>query len=238
MLTKNLAGQGCYLFAYLTTTGLPKTGDSANITSAISKDGAASSATATANPTEIGAGVYWQPLSQAETNANALAIYSSSTTASVLIVQVFILTDRSGVTVGTNNDKTGYALTTGEHTLISGTDVPAALTAQGLTTARATKLDSLDATVSSRLATASYTAAPATTDIVTALLAATPTLRSQQSITAPNVSDCLVGGWVAAAGKEAVVAGSPPTLTGYLPDGVTAYRTFVLDSATSPTERS
>lgn len=54
------------------------------------------------------------------------------------------------VTVGTNNDKTGYSLTAGEHTLISGTDVPTALTAQGYTSGRAPKLDQLDAAVSSR----------------------------------------------------------------------------------------
>ena len=34
-----------------------------------------------------------------------------------------------GVTVSTNNDKTGYALTAAEHTLISGTDVPNAMNA-------------------------------------------------------------------------------------------------------------
>jgi hypothetical protein len=44
--------------------------------------------------------------------------------------------------------KTGYALTAGEHTLISGTDVPAALTAQGYTMARAPKLDFLDLSIS------------------------------------------------------------------------------------------
>lgn len=53
------------------------------------------------------------------------------------------------VTVGTVNDKTGYALTAGEHTLISGTDVPAALTAQGLTTTRASYLDTLNDLVAS-----------------------------------------------------------------------------------------
>jgi len=37
--------------------------------------------------------------------------------------------------VTTVSDKTGYALTSAEHTLISGTDVPAGLTARGLTAA-------------------------------------------------------------------------------------------------------
>lgn len=44
-------------------------------------------------------------------------------------------------------DKTGYALTTAEHTAISGTDVPAAMTAQGYTTARAGFLDTLNGIV-------------------------------------------------------------------------------------------
>jgi hypothetical protein len=54
------------------------------------------------------------------------------------------------VTAGTVTDKTGYSLSTADHTLISGTDVPAALTAQGYTGARATKIDNLDAAVSTR----------------------------------------------------------------------------------------
>src|SRR5258708_10494059 len=39
-------------------------------------------------------GVYWQPLSQAETNANAVALFWSSTTASVLIAPLVVLTDQ------------------------------------------------------------------------------------------------------------------------------------------------
>jgi hypothetical protein len=76
--------------------------------------------------------------------------------------------DASGrVTVITNDDKTGYALTSGEHTTIQS-DVQTGLTGQGYTTTRAAKLDDLDATVSSRLAASSYTA-PDNTDIVSAL---------------------------------------------------------------------
>ena len=63
-----------------------------------------------------------------------------------------LATDASGrVTVGSNADKTGYTLTSGEHTQIQS-DVQSGLTAQGYTTARAPKLDNLDATVSSRAA--------------------------------------------------------------------------------------
>ena len=90
------------------------------------------------------------------------------------------------VTASTVSDKTGYALTTAEHTAIA-TDVQTGLTAQGLTTARAGYLDTLNglvtaiwasltsaattagslgklivdnlnATIGSRLATSGYTA--------------------------------------------------------------------------------
>jgi hypothetical protein len=47
----------------------------------------------------------------------------------------------------TVTDKTGFALTSAEHSLISSTDVPAALTAQGYTTARAGYLDTLNGLV-------------------------------------------------------------------------------------------
>jgi len=50
------------------------------------------------------------------------------------------------VTVGTNNDKTGYALTAGEHTNIA-TDTQTGLTAQGYTVARAGFLDTLNGLV-------------------------------------------------------------------------------------------
>jgi hypothetical protein len=47
----------------------------------------------------------------------------------------------------TVTDKTGFALTSAEHSLISGTDVPAGLTAQGYTTTRAGYLDTLNGIV-------------------------------------------------------------------------------------------
>jgi hypothetical protein len=50
------------------------------------------------------------------------------------------------VTVGTNNDKTGYALTAGEHTNIAS-DTQTGMTAQGYTTTRAGYLDTLNGLV-------------------------------------------------------------------------------------------
>lgn len=92
MIFKNTAGQGVYLYA-TTSSGAPDTGDSANITVTISKDGGAASATATAHPTEIGAGAYWLPLAQAETNANAIFIAASSATSGVRLAPVIVYTN-------------------------------------------------------------------------------------------------------------------------------------------------
>lgn len=58
------------------------------------------------------------------------------------------------VTVGINADKTGYALSAPEHTAIGTTDVPAGLTAQGYTGARAAFLDTLNGLATSVWTTA------------------------------------------------------------------------------------
>ena len=123
MLAKNTSGQGLYLYA-VDTGASPvagKTGDASNITGHYSLDGAAAGTFGTAHPTEIGGGVYWQPLAQAETNGDQAAYYWASSTSGVVIDPVFESTgppsfnsltiDGSGhVTSGTVSDKTGYAL--------------------------------------------------------------------------------------------------------------------------------
>lgn len=63
----------------------------------------------------------------------------------------------AGVTAVTVSDKTGYTLTSAEHTAISGTDVPAALTAQGYTSVRAGYLDALNGLVAAVWAAGSRT---------------------------------------------------------------------------------
>src|SRR4051794_32664675 len=97
MLFKNAASQGVYLFAYDSTNNIPKTGDAGNIAGSISKDGGAPAPAAMAHPTEIGGGVYWQPLTQAETNANAVGLYWSSTTAGVQVDPLIALTSAGAI---------------------------------------------------------------------------------------------------------------------------------------------
>jgi hypothetical protein len=97
MLKKNVAGQGIYLVAWDTLNNQGKTGDAANITGNVSKDGGAGAGFGTANPTEIGGGVYWQPLAQGETNANEIACYWSSATANIQINPRIVSTDNGGL---------------------------------------------------------------------------------------------------------------------------------------------
>jgi hypothetical protein len=84
---KNTAGQKFNVLAVNSGTGLPVTGDAANITAQISKDFGAFVSLTDTNPTELDStnapGVYVFDLSQAETNADVLTIVPTSTTANV-----------------------------------------------------------------------------------------------------------------------------------------------------------
>lgn len=153
MLLKNTASQGVYLFAYDVSNDSPKTGDAANITGQISKDGLASAATATANPTEIGGGIYWQPLSATETNANALACRWSSSTSGVRIDPVIVFT--SGVNLPTAPHSAANGL------LTSGTSTGQLSVTNGRVILHTTGLDPIliESTINARQALAIIAAA-------------------------------------------------------------------------------
>lgn len=86
MILKNKSGQGIYLYAYVAATLVAKTGDAANITGFRSLDGAAeTSGFTTTHPTEIGHGIYWQPLTQGEANGEAYSYAWSSSTGGVVV---------------------------------------------------------------------------------------------------------------------------------------------------------
>jgi hypothetical protein len=90
---KNVSNQIITVYAFDSSTSLPKTGDAANITAYISKDGAAGVASNDVNPTEIGGGLYFFNLTQAETNCDMFSIYGSSTTTNIQIVPKSVYTD-------------------------------------------------------------------------------------------------------------------------------------------------
>ena len=90
---KNVASQKLAVYAYDPTTAAgtdpSKTGDAANITAQISKDGGVSAATNDVNPTELDAtdhpGIYIFDLTQAETNADMIIVSAKSATANILL---------------------------------------------------------------------------------------------------------------------------------------------------------
>ena len=87
---KNVASQKVTLLAFDIATGLPKTGDGANITPYISKDGGAVTALTDATATEMSAtnapGDYQFDVSQSETNADNIRFTGKSSTSGIVIV--------------------------------------------------------------------------------------------------------------------------------------------------------
>ena len=85
---KNVASQKVAVFTWDGANGCAKTGDAANITAQISKDGGASVASNDTNPTELDAtdhpGVYVFDLLQAETNCDLFTLTPDSSTANIV----------------------------------------------------------------------------------------------------------------------------------------------------------
>ena len=132
----------------------------------------------------------------------------------------------NGVTVSTNNDKTGYALSTagvnavqsGLSTLTQaqvGTEVDSSLSDVGLTS---TVTGRIDVAVSSRLASSSYVAPPTTAAIAATVWTYTPrTITSGAGATAGdiwnyNISGITASGTAGAVLNDASVSGSVVTI--------------------------
>lgn len=126
MLFKNVAGQKVPVFAYNKTTGVAVTGDAANITAHISKDGAAGVASTDVNPTQIGGGWYVFDLTQEESDCDLFLLYAVSGTSNVLV------TGLSGYTTGGAIPQAGVAA------------AATALSTANWTNGRAAHLDSIN----------------------------------------------------------------------------------------------
>lgn len=87
-MIKNLTGQRWTVFAFDATTGLPETGDAANITANLRLDGGAANAVDDTNPTELEDGYYIFDLTQAETNADHIIICPQSSTTDIVVIGV------------------------------------------------------------------------------------------------------------------------------------------------------
>jgi len=93
---KNVASQKLAVLAWDAAAGEAKTGDAAQITAQISKDGAACAASDDTNPTELDAtdapGVYLFDMTQAETNADLIVFQAASSTSDIEFRPVVIYT--------------------------------------------------------------------------------------------------------------------------------------------------
>jgi hypothetical protein len=94
---KNKLSQKAPVYAYTLSTGAAKTGDAANITAQVSKDGGSAAATNDVNPAEADAtnlpGVYLFDLTQAETNCDLLILAPKSSTSGVALEPLFLFTE-------------------------------------------------------------------------------------------------------------------------------------------------
>lgn len=93
---KNVASQKIALFAFIPSTGLPKTGDAAQITMYVAKDYGSVTALTDTSATEMDAtnakGWYVCDVAQAESNADALVFTGKSSTSDVSLVGQLIYT--------------------------------------------------------------------------------------------------------------------------------------------------
>jgi len=93
---KNTASQKIAVFAFDATTGLPKSGDAANITAYVSKDWGTVTVLGDTSATEMDAtnakGWYLFDLTQAETNADALLFSGKSSTSNISVVGCLVFT--------------------------------------------------------------------------------------------------------------------------------------------------
>ncbi len=145
---KNVGSQLVAVYAWDNAAGEAKTGDAANITAQISKDGGAPIATDDAEPSELeptdNPGIYIFDMTQAETNADLVVISPVSATTDIVLRPVIIYTQ----------------------TVMRGTD-SAALAATALTDATWTnaKAAFIDAAISGRAPANEYNTPMARVDV-------------------------------------------------------------------------
>lgn len=87
---KNVASQKLIVFAFDSTTNLPKTGDAANLTAYVSKDYGSVTVLGDTSATEMDAtnakGYYLFDLTQSETNADTLLFSAKSSTSNIVVI--------------------------------------------------------------------------------------------------------------------------------------------------------
>jgi hypothetical protein len=220
-MQKNASGQKLKVFAFDATSGLPKTGDAANITAYVSKDYGTvtvlTDTSATEQDSTNAKGYYLFDLAQAETNGDRLDFSAKSSTTNVVVVGVPATEYTAPILTGDAFARIGAA-------------------GAGLTAVGDARLANLDAAVSSR-STYAGGAVASVTAAVNVNLAQTglpPRDLSGVADAALTVGDGLVCAIAALAGPESVVM---TTYTRKTPAGTTV-RSFTLDSSSTPSSRT
>jgi hypothetical protein len=89
-MQKNVGSQKLIVFAFDSTTNLPKSGDAANLTAYVSKDWGSVTVLGDTSATEMDAtnakGYYLFDLTQSETNANCLLFSAKSSTSNIVVL--------------------------------------------------------------------------------------------------------------------------------------------------------
>jgi hypothetical protein len=133
-MQKNVASQKIAFVVYDATTGLPKTGDAANLTAYVSKDGGAVTVlgdTAAAEMDSTNAkGCYLFDLAQAETNADMLVFTCKSATANIYADPILLFTEPASFNSAALATASALATVQADTDDIQ-TRIPAALAADG-----------------------------------------------------------------------------------------------------------
>lgn len=206
-MQKNVAGQKLQFFAFIPSTGLPKTGDAANITIYVSKDHGAVTALTDTSAAEMDAtnakGVYVVDVAQAESNADELAFTGKSSTSDVSIVPRFITTtapnfnkasiDSSGLVTPTTAAITAIRDKILERTTLRGT-ASGTPTTTSIPTSAMSPATSVADQVKGRIVVFDQDTTTAAlrgqaTDITASSASATPTLTVTALTTAPVSGD-------------------------------------------------
>lgn len=111
---RNVAGQKVTLFAFDSTTNLPKTGDAANLTAYVSKDDGAVTVLGDTSATELDStnakGCYTFDLTQGESNADKALFTGKSSTANITVVPLLLYTLPPSFTSHVAQTGDGYAI--------------------------------------------------------------------------------------------------------------------------------
>lgn len=109
-IERNVASQKVYVTAIDSATGRPKTGDAANITAYVAKDGGTVTVLGDTSATEYDStnakGVYWFDITQTETNAICDVVTGKSSTSGIDIIPQVLYTTPAGFSAGTANVNT------------------------------------------------------------------------------------------------------------------------------------